>query len=425
MSKIKSFQFWLIIIVLAVLPFHAFLVTSIKIPSLWKELIIFVVFITSLFNIKRIDSLDICILVFFLIGLIHIFFTGRSAIEILYGIKYDYYFLFTFLVIKHIDFSEIQKKIALKTVIGASAISLSISLLIYLFLPENFLVHFGYFSIASNYNGQNAIPFCHYISDTIHCRFQGFFAGPNQLANYLVVIIPIYFYQSIKTEAITIWERIKNFVLNKKDLLINSLWVNRLYIFLFFISLTALYLTYSRSAYISLFIQFVVFLGFISKNRLHYRYFLSLISLTVISVCFLLPIANPKFTDTYIIRKASSVMHYRKGVEGVNLILRHPLGLGLGRAGPASGRIADNYNGLIPENWYIQILLELGLVGGLLFIYILFRILKYFSKHNNDYIKISLFCSLAGVCISSLFLHSFEDSGVSLTLFILLGIFYE
>jgi len=132
--------------------------------------------------------------------------------------------------------------------------------------------------------------------------------------------------------------------------------------------------------------------------------------------------------------------------------MENPLGLGLGAAGPASNRVSDAcvylpedgdaswavahpelcvFLGeqqvqpevpctcpMLPENWYLQIGVELGIIGLALFIvFTLLVILR--LRRNTTPLGVGVFASFVGVSVAALFLHAWESSAVAYTLWVL------
>ena len=110
--------------------------------------------------------------------------------------------------------------------------------------------------------------------------------------------------------------------------------------------------------------------------------------------------------------------------DGIKFSLENPLGLGLGNAGPASNHFAKDYLGFIPESWYLQVSLELGILGIILYLTILGFALKalYQKYKDGDYYALSLLLSLVGIMVASFFLHSWEDSATALLFWGMVGV---
>ncbi len=153
---------------------------------------------------------------------------------------------------------------------------------------------------------------------------------------------------------------------------------------------------------------------------------------------------GPKFTEI-ITRKGSTSAHFERMYIGYVRFLEQPLWHGLAQSGPASRAIAsvnqepiptDSLDGemrklseffsarnpdfvfstehyYIPESWYIQQLIEGGIVGFFFlvctFVMILFLLRKYPA----------LLAAFLWVLVMNTFLHSFESVHTALVLFIL------
>ena len=104
-----------------------------------------------------------------------------------------------------------------------------------------------------------------------------------------------------------------------------------------------------------------------------------------------------------------------------------PLGYGLGSSGPAV-----HYGGnQLPENYYLQLMLDLGTVGFLLWCGVIFLLglkqkkLQQSLAENRDTEEWKFFLALQkgllAFLVMGLFLHVFEDSMVNYLFFVLYG----
>lgn len=112
--------------------------------------------------------------------------------------------------------------------------------------------------------------------------------------------------------------------------------------------------------------------------------------------------------------------HIQSVVRGLELLLAHPFGLGIGSAGPAS---FYNAQPLLTENWWLQIGLELGIPGLLAVVVGWGLMFKHWLTHLDklDRVMLASFCGLA---VSSLFLHTFADSTLACITMIMAGLVY-
>ena len=106
----------------------------------------------------------------------------------------------------------------------------------------------------------------------------------------------------------------------------------------------------------------------------------------------------------------------RKAIDG---IVDEPFGHGPGTAGLVSTRLP---NGLLTENYFLQILYEVGIFGFAVFIAILFLIIqKLWYLRKNDTAKIML-ASFVGLFFMNLLLHIWAIEGASISWFMISGI---
>jgi O-antigen ligase len=95
-------------------------------------------------------------------------------------------------------------------------------------------------------------------------------------------------------------------------------------------------------------------------------------------------------------------------------VAANPLGYGPGTAGPASLR--DRLQtGFIGENYYLQLAIEVGVIGLVIFLGIIGIVgwQLWRAGAQND-VALALAASLAGISIINLFLHGWSDSTIAL-----------
>lgn len=117
-----------------------------------------------------------------------------------------------------------------------------------------------------------------------------------------------------------------------------------------------------------------------------------------------------------------------------NMFLQKPFGYGLGTAGPASQihggsdilEFREASADFLPENWYLQILIEQGIFGFLCFIIILLLIGKQMWSRvriQKDPYSIALFTAFVILLFMGCFTHVFEEAATSYVVFLLIGIY--
>ncbi len=107
---------------------------------------------------------------------------------------------------------------------------------------------------------------------------------------------------------------------------------------------------------------------------------------------------------------------FKKGVDGV---LEKPLGHGPGTAGLVSTRLPD---GLLTENYYLQIAYEVGVFGLAIFMAIIVMIFKKLWQDRKSSISMVLAVSLIGLLFANLLFHTFSNEAVSISWFLLAGL---
>ena len=197
------------------------------------------------------------------------------------------------------------------------------------------------------------------------------------------------------------------------------------------ISVLAMTTSFSRSALLGVAVGLVALLGLWVSRK--YQPFLLLGGVVGASVGWLklqeLARVPGSVVQTYFIRGqvndqgviiGTDEGHVNAWQQGLDLALRHPFGLGFGSAGPAS-KYGSGY--VITENWYVQLLLELGWIGILAFGVLVIDLARGWWLSDDRVSKV-LLASLLAILMANLFLHTFADSTLSIIWWILAGLSY-
>ena len=186
-------------------------------------------------------------------------------------------------------------------------------------------------------------------------RFGSFFADPLEFSSFLLIGLSIVLFKinSSKTS------------------------INRIYYFIFFVFIiTGIYISFSRSIIISVFLMFFINLILIKK----YRLLLSLISIgLLISVgTYYYSSEETKYfiLDTITFQNSSSLGHLVKWIQGILSITENPLGSGLGTSGNSLS--VDDQISIGGENQFIIIGVQMGLLGLINYIGLI-----YYSIRNS------------------------------------------
>lgn len=422
-------RWWLLMVLVVAAPFHAFLITWLKSAEIfgggaplsgagilflisgWRE--IFVVTIVFLIIAELVisyilhstfyihfDSLDFLILLYTALSLIW-FFIQQNTTQWFWGFRYDILpFLFLFFV-RRANWGKVSWLI--RATLISAAVVLVFGLLQATILPQNFLENFGYGKYQGEYVAGAPIAACQYLEHTqTVCRATSFFGGPTRYGTYLLLIIglllPFIFSQG----------KFKKFALA-----------------LLALAIINIFLTYSRSIWIGTSAAaFATAFILMARTKCSARS----IGMGIIAIFTAIFIAGTALVfsnidlKTVLIRASSTSAHSQLLKEGIQKIIKNPLGYGLGTAGPAS----VHFEKFLPENWYLQIGLEMGIAGLVLFLGILFLLFKNLltsARADIDAKKLGLFFALLAVAIAGLFTHSFEETTTVLILFGFIGIF--
>jgi O-antigen ligase len=441
------------LILIVLLPFHAFLVTVltkwIEGPghapmgeiAIWKEAVLAMILLIALIEIassfqlsafkKRMDALDGLIITLFVVGILVSISQQLEARSLIYGVRYDFVPLITFLILRRVPWSRefFQKALV---VIGGTGLTVAVLGIASYFFPESFFTRLGYSDLHSLYvPGGPLAPF-QQIGGTAIRRIQSVMSGPNQLGLWL--LIPLAIATSFGLRASRVPRNSQLIVL-----------------------VAALVLTFSRAAWIGAAVIIGITLWPVVRS-LSRR---TTVGLMLCAACFL-----AVFTLTFpsiILRAASSRGHLENPLRAVQTMIAHPLGLGLGTAGPASNRTSDACVMLeessdpswakdrpdlcvfvgdvqvqpsdrtcscpfLPENWYLQIGVEMGWLGMALYIALIVLILLRLwqahqdaQKESSGYFAWYIFTVLLAISVAALFLHAWEDSAVAYTVWLLIA----
>lgn len=405
----------LITVLLILVPFHASTVTILgasigfkQVLQIWKELLIGVILAISLLaylrdkTLFRLDAINVLALSIILLSILISLITKPDIVVALAGIKTNLVVLALFIAAqvaaKYFSLEKLQT-----IILWPAAIVAFIAILQpWIFTPQ-LLERIGYTS--------NSIIAGQYIESS-HSSLRVFstLGGPNQLGAYLIIPIVLCLTLAIR----------------KKQ------WLWLLGVVGFSLPL---YMTYSRSAWLGAIVAIMVSLLICTSKKIQLGMVATLAVFLIIGVVIFRQV---NFCE-YFPGTTSKVLHgdcssgtltgsdfQRLSSQklGLETVSKQPLGYGLGTAGPAS---FYGNSPLITENWYLQIAIEIGIVGLLLYLAMLtmlaFRLYVSSQSQSQDSIfSAALFAIICGLIISSLFLHTLADSTLNIILFALLGI---
>ncbi len=404
-----------ILLLLVIMPFHAALVTIIGsimpdklILQSWKEIVILsvatLVFLAYIKDrsILKLDTINKIVLIIIGFSSLITLVVHTNLAGTLAGIKTNISVLVLFLAVQ--TFSNYIDKQRLTKLVLYPAFFVAVIAIIqpWLFSPD-LLSKIGY-NTTSILGGQ-------YIEASKSAvRVFSTLGGPNQLGAYL--IIPFSLCLALG--------------LNKKT---------RLWLIAALGLCIPIYMTYSRSAWLGLIFASILIITLRLKKdvQIVIATIIGLVALLGIILFFNInPCGHFKTIQAQFLH-GSCIQGSIEGPDaeriqaiqtGLATISTNPMGYGLGSAGPAS---FYSNSPRIVENWFLQITIEIGFIGLVLYILMFILLLKelYFDSQNKNRdhtLSSALFGALVGILITGMFLHSLGDSTLAIILFILLGL---
>lgn len=260
-------------------------------------------------------------------------------------------------------------------------------------LPQDFLKHFGY------QKGVTTPPYFTIDEQVDRIRIFSTLRGPNPLGVYLIAPFML-FVTKVKSSI----HKNKHFFLT---------------IFYILLTLTVLYASHSRSAWIGLIIA-IIFLIWLYASKT-WKLLLVILSCTALLIGggVIYQYRHTNFVQDVVLHdnpeEGGEVSSNQGRIEAFSEakkdIVRSPVwGCGVGCAGPAS--VHNNNEAKLAENFYLQTIQELGIVGFMLLITIhalvFTRLLKRGTIISNAWAAVFI-----GVSIASLLSHAWADDTIT------------
>ncbi len=228
-------------------------------------------------------------------------------------------------------------------------------------------------------------------------RRSGIFSWPNNYGYFLIAFLPL-----IIVLCKVKWQGLKKRFVDRK-----IMW-NRIIIALWIL---AIMLTLSRTAAIGGIVALGLFnISRIKKHKKLARWVAWLVLLGLIGLS--------------VLKWASTLWHIKAKCSSLLYVIKEPNGYGLGTSGPAV-----HHNGtILPENYFIQLMLDIWTIGFILRAMVIRQIqristkIKRFITDKNQLIykaRLALTIGWIAMLVMWLFLHVFEDSMINYSFFVL------
>lgn len=290
----------------------------------------------------------------------------------------------------------------LSTIFGGAAVVLLFALLQMFVLPRDVLLSVGY--------GDDTIaPYLTVDDNDAYVRINSTLRGPNPLGAYVVILLSLMIAAAVKFAG-----RLKN----------DQHWAMGIAVA---VAALTLGVSYSRSALLG----FLVVVGVIAvvavKPQLRKRLLL-IAGVGVVAIGGVLLLAQVNTTVSHFVlhddpnggaRIDSNRGHAESLIDGTALMIRQPLGGGIGSTGSAS-ILTDKP--LIIENQYLFIAHEVGWVGLVLFLWLFIEVLRRLWQRRHGALSLGVFASGCGLAIIGLLLPVWVDDTVSIIWWGLAGV---
>jgi hypothetical protein len=399
---------WLIALILAALPFHAFFTTwvgsntgHIDLLRIWKDILLFAMIPFGFWLMWRNEPtrkwfLSSWIVRLFIIYTLLEFVLAMWALSrhqvngtaliyaLIINLRFVAFFILCAVVAACCSFLNRNWH---KILLYPSIAVVLFGLLQRVILPYDFLKHFGY--------SPKTIPAYQTVDANVNYhRIQSFLRGANPLGAYLVLVIPAYF-ATLK---------------NRKTPQVTSLLVSGF----------VLFFSYSRSAWAGTAVSLGLLAMWSITNRRLRRQILvaGLVATLVFAAGLYVFRSSHTVQDTFFHTSSDSASSVSSNAARTSAmknaakdVLRQPLGRGPGTAGPASLR--NNQPARIAENYFLQIGQEVGLLGMVLFIAMNILVGVELWKIRSDVLPQVLLASLVGLTLVNLVSHAWADDTIS------------
>jgi hypothetical protein len=411
MTRLAKFIQWGLLVLVALMPLHAFMSVSLghvfghqALVQSWKEVLLVILAAAALVLVigrpehrRRLRQPWILAgAILIVLGLVITALSHPQPQAAAFGLKTDFEFILAGFIAAVCGTKDLLAKLVWAVIIGAALVA-GFDLLQIFLLPPDFLTAFGY-------GPETILPYQHISSESPLLRFPSTLGGPNQLGTYLILPLCLSLALFIKRR-------------------------NWWYGALFAACLISLTYTFSRSAWIGAAAALVLTMAAVipaAARRPAAIAAAAILAVLLAAVPFALRTGGPV---QYLLLHSSVSAHDQSGQSdsqhvlslhnGVQSLIANPLGHGLGTAGPSTFH-TGSVN--IIENFYLQLGYEIGLLALLLFLFcvgaLVWALLKVRAAAP---LAVSTAAALIGISVVAIVLPAWADSSTALIAWICAG----
>lgn len=405
------------IALMAVLPFHAFLSTwmgtTVGPLWLWKSLRDIIIAVLALLligwvfarwrRVREIVRLPVSLLAisFTVLALLITVVNGvnqaQSLAGLAFGLRYILLFCIMLMTTWVLGISQTDKARSLQWLLGITTFLVVFGLIQVTVLPADFLAHFGY--------GADTIASVSIVDDNVDAR-RAFatLRGPNDYGAFMLIpfAIAIAMRKNSTSRFLLGGMASIGLILSSS----RSAWLGALMI----VGIKIVQTLYTRRT------QKTMIAGVMTGGVI----IVAIVGYLAVTVPALrLAIFHSSPSDTHL-TEGSTDKHWQATSAGIDRLVAHPFGCGLGCAGPASFYGNDPK---ISENYFVQIGEETGIIGMITWISLFVVAMRYlYGYARSDEIALGLFLAGLGITIVGVFLHVWADDALSLLWWGLAGI---
>lgn len=414
MDRLKTLSLWIFFGLLAYMPLHIFLSTwlgtswhVLELAKVAKDIILIVGFAaTLLLSVRQswfksflkdrlVWLIGAYAVITLLLAVIKPTDADAEILGVVYNLRFFVYFLYATLLSRLFEKQQLHR-VATKIVLLVAVPVLAFGVLQYLALPDSALTHVGY-------SRENGVLPAFFIDDKPDLeRAMSTLRDPNSFGSYCIIILSLALVYLLYAKSIN---------------------VRRVAAGLVGLSLLCLVFTFSRSAWLGAVTALVVIGLMVLKQRRGWRVgrglVVGVLVFTALSAAGLYLARDTYLVKNIILHADESTaledpnqLRLRFWRESYEAAVDNPLGYGPGTAGLAS--IRNDEKTVLNENYYLQILHEVGAVGLLLFLAILTTIAwRLYRSFRVSAVNIALLAAFIGLAVTNFLVHIWSNEVVA------------